>query len=390
MANVLTPLIPGIYQALNLVSREITGYTAAVARNAAAARAAMNQPIIVPIAPPATIIDNTPGVTSPDAGDGTADSTTIMITKSRSALVRWNGEEQLAMENAGNYDGYVEQQFAEAFRGIINEVEADLFACAYKAASRAYGTAGTTPFGVSGDLSDSAGLRRILTDNGAPQTDLHVVLGGAEVMNLRGKQGIMIKANENGDDGEFRRTGAISTERLSGFWLHESIAVQPVTKGTGSGYVTSGTTAKGVKDVALVTGTGTVLPGDIVTFAADSANKYVVNKGVSAPGTITIGDPGARTPVPSGNALAVGNTYTPNVGFHRSAIQLVTRMPKHPTDASGKPTDQAIAVRPVTDPVTGITFEIAVYPQYRQVQYQVGLAWGCAAIKPRHIATLIG
>lgn len=389
MANVFTPLLPGMYQAMNVISREITGFTAAVARNASAARAAKDQPVTIPIAPPATLIDNTPGVNSPDTGDGTADTTTITITKSRSAVVRWSGEDQLAMENTGNYDDYVRQQFEEAFRGLINELEADLFACAYKASSRAYGTAGTAPFGTSGDLSDSAAIRRILTENGAPQTDLHLVLGGAEVMNLRGKQGIMIKANENGSN-DFRREGAITSEKLSGFWLHESSAIQQITKGTGASYVTSGSTAKGVKDIALITGTGTVNAGDVVTFQADSANKYVVNKGVAAPGTISIGDPGARMTIPTSNALTVGNSYTPNIGFTRSAIQLVTRMPKHPTDANGKPTDQAIAVRPITDPVTGITFEVAVYPQYRQVQYQVGLAWGCAAIKPRHIATLIG
>jgi hypothetical protein len=36
----------------------------------------------------------------------------------------------------------------------------------------------------------------------------------------------------------------------------------------------------------------------------------------------------------------------------------------------------------VTDPVSGITFQIALYRQYRQVRYEVGLAWGVASVQP--------
>ena len=44
----------------------------------------------------------------------------------------------------------------------------------------------------------------------------------------------------------------------------------------------------------------------------------------------------------------------------------------------------------VTDPVTGMTFEIAIYRQFLQMVYHVRLAWGVAAIKPDHIALLQG
>jgi len=44
----------------------------------------------------------------------------------------------------------------------------------------------------------------------------------------------------------------------------------------------------------------------------------------------------------------------------------------------------------ITDPVTGMTFEVRVYRQYRQVKYEVCLAWGCAVVKPEHVALLIG
>ena len=52
--------------------------------------------------------------------------------------------------------------------------------------------------------------------------------------------------------------------------------------------------------------------------------------------------------------------------------------------------DTADDVMNVTDPVSGITFQVALYRQYRQVRYEVGLAWGVASIKPEHGCVLLG
>lgn len=305
-----------------------------------------------------------------------------MITKSKAAPVRWNGEEEKAVGTNGTFNRILADQFTDAMRKLVNAVEIDLAAAGKAGASRAHGTAGTTPFGTAGDLTDTAGVLKILEDNGAPTSDLQLALGSAAMANLRGKQSVLFKVNEAGSS-DMLRNGM--TDRLQGFALRNSAGITLHTKGTGASYVTSGSTAIGVEDIALVTGTGTVLAGDIVTFAADANNKYVVNTGVAAPGTITIGDPGARVVIPTANALTVGNSYTPNLAFSRNAIVLAARAPAVPT--GGDSADDSMML---TDPLTGITFEVRVYRQYRQVKYEVCLAWGCAAIKPEHIAILIG
>jgi hypothetical protein len=86
----------------------------------------------------------------------------------------------------------------------------------------------------------------------------------------------------------------------------------------------------------------------------------------------------------------VGGSYTPNMAFSKSAVQLITRAPQMPIGPDGRAMDMADDVIQLTDPVTGITFDVAVYRQFMQLVYHVRLAWGAQAIKQNHIATLIG
>lgn len=387
-ANTLTGLVPTIYEALDVVSREQVGMIPAVSRNSTGERAALNQTIMIPIAPQAGLADNTPAVTAPNEGDETVGNVTMTISKSKHYPIRWNGEEQRGLINAGSYGGLLVNQFSQAFRTLCNAIEVDLFTTTYQNASRAYGTAGTAPFGTAGDLSDIAQSRKILDDNGAPQTDLQLVLGSAAIANLRGKQNVLFKVNEAGTD-ELLRRGIIG--ELEGQMLHNSNAIQAVAKGTGASY-TSDTAgyAVGATVINLITGTGTVLAGDSVTFAGDT-NRYVVQVGVSAPGAITIAAPGLRQAIPaSATAMTIGATSTPNLSFSRSAVQLITRAPAMPVGPDGKAMDMADDVIQVTDPVTGLVFDVAVYRQFMQLVYHVRLAWGTQAIKSNHIATLLG
>lgn len=384
MANTLTSLIPTMYAGLDVVSRELTGYIAAVSRNSSLERAAIDQSILVPIAPAATTGENTPGVTAPDTGDQTIGNVEITISKSKHVPIRWNGEQTKGMMNAGTYNTVLQDQFAQAFRTLTNLIEVDL-ATTFKQGSRAYGTPTVAPFGTAADLSDGANVRRILDDNGAPQSDLHLVLGSAAMANIRGKQSVLFKVNESGTEDLLRR-GVIG--ELQGFHLHNSAAVAAVTKGTGASYITNtpaaATLAIGSTTIGIDTGSGTVLTGDTVTFVGDT-NKYVVKTGVAAAGDIVIAEPGLRQTLADGVAMTVGATATQNLAFHRSAIQLVTRAPALPTGG-----DSADDVQQVIDPVSGLGFEVALYRQFLQNVIHVRLAWGWKAIAPRHIAPLLG
>lgn len=378
MANNLNGLLPTLYAALDIVSREITGFIPAVTRDTGIERAAVGDDVKIPVTTVAEAQDTKPGVNAPDAGDGTVDNIVAKITKSRNVPIRWNGEETRSLQNAGTFAQIQTDRFAQAMRTLVNEVERDCWLEAYKNASIAYGTAGQTPFGTAADMTDFAGTLGILENNGAPRNDLQMVLGHAAIGNLRGKQSGLFKVNEAGRE-DMLRNGM--TDRIMNFAIRHSHAVGVHAKGDGSGYLVNGTPKLGDKIIGVNTGTGAILGGDIVTLAGD-ATKYV-SGGLS--GSNLILNHGLALAPADKTTVSIGNNYVPNLAFSRSAIALATRTPALPEGG-----DSADDRTQIVDPITGLAFEIAVYRQYKQVVYEVSLAWGVKAIAPRHIGLLLG
>lgn len=384
MANTLTNLIPDIYNALDVVSRELVGFIPAVTSDMTYERAAVGQTVRSPVAPASTASDITPAVTPPNDGDQTIGNVSMTISKARRVPVRWNGEEKRGLDNNGaSFNVIFRDQMAQAMRTLVNEVEADLGALHNKA-SRAYGTAGTTPFATN--LADTANVRKILADNGAPMGDLQLVIDTTAGANMRTLTQLS-KANEANDDNLLRRGVLLD---VHGFAIRESAQVQTFTAGTGASATTNTAGyAVGATSITLASaGTGTILAGDFITFAGDT-NKYQVVTGdtdVSNGGTIVLAAPGLRKAIPaSATNITVIATSVRSMAFARSAIALATRAPALPPQG-----DSAVDRQIVTDPVSGLSFEVAMYAQYRQMQYEVSLAWGCAAVKTEHMAVLLG
>lgn len=387
MANTITAVLPSIYAGLREVSREMIGAIPAIQRDAAMTRAAVGQTVTVPVVPAATGGNITPAATPPNDGDAVVGSVSVGITKSKYSPVRWNGEEQLAVGPTGQYNRILADQFAQAFRWLANQVEVDVVTAAYLASSRAYGTAGTAPFGTSGDLTDFAGVNRILDENGAPMSNRSLILGSAAKYNLEGKQQILLKANEAGTDGLLRER---RFDPVLGFSLGFSHGVVTHVAGAGTGYDINNGAGEAIGQTTITLDGGTVnatgiKAGDVVTFAGDT-NKYVVGTGsVETGGDIVLNDPGLRIAAADAVEMTIGASYAANVAFTRDALVLAARAPAAPEGG-----DSAIDSRMVTDPVSGISFEIRLYKEYRQVRWEIGLAWGVGVINERHIATLLG
>ena len=377
--NTISAIVPDIYEALDIVSRELTGLIPAVTMNASSDRAGINQNIVVDVEPAGNVSDITPSMTVPEPTGQTSGSTIIQITKSRAAEFGFIGDDQKKLNTGPGYMGTRANKIAQAIRAIVNEVEFDL-AGLQSTFSRAYGTAGTTPFGTANDYTDASNVMKILKDNGSPISDNQLVINTSAGANFIGKQSAV---NAAGTDSMLRQGVLLD---LAGMPLRESAQVKTAAAGTGTSYTSSTAGfAVGATTIALITGSGTVLAGDVISFA-DDTNKYVVTTGVAAPGNVVIAAPGLRQALPaSAKAVTIAAASARNMAFNRSALVLAARSPARPEEG-----DMAEDVIVITDPRSGLSLEFAMYKGYRKVRYEVGLAWGVKNIKPEHTALLLG
>jgi len=387
-ANTIPYLTPYMYAGINEVARERVGFIPAVGRNSSIDTVAIGQTVNIPIVPQGTAVAITPGAYAPDTGGMTPTNVTMAITKQYAYPIMWTGEEQHTLAQTGIAGSVYAQQFAQAFRNISNMVEADISAL-HVSASRAAGTYNAQPFSTANDFSDMALALKILEDNGAPTSDLHAVLSTTAIANIRGKQSVLFKVNEAGTS-DMLRKGIIGD--IMGVNLHTSAAVKTaVTAGTNNGSATTTAAGFAIGTTNIPTaaaGTGTIIAGDIITFAGDT-NQYVVVTGVasvaSASTALVIAAPGLRQAIPaSATAITTVAATDRNMVFHRNSIMLATRAPYLPEGA-----DPA-KVTYISDPVSGLVFQVYEVMQYRQLKLEVALAWGVGMIRPEYCALAIG
>jgi hypothetical protein len=385
--NTITGLVPDIYEALDVVSRELTGFIPAVTMSASAQRAALNQTIRVDVEPASGAGSTiTPAMTIPEPTEETSGYTDIVITNAKAYEFGFIGEHQKGLNTGPGYGNVRASKIAQRIRRLVNDVETDL-AALHATTSRAYGTAGATPFATAADFTDASFTKKILLDNGSPEFDNHLIMNTTAGATLTGKQAA---ANVAGTD-SIQRQGILLP--LAGLDLRQSAQVVDFTKGAmASATTTAAALTVGQTVIPLATaGTGVVAAGDIITIANDT-NKYVITA-VSFAGanpasgdTITIGAPGIRVAQTSAAyAITVVASSARNMVFNRSAIVLAARAPARPEEG-----DMAEDVMMVTDTRSGLTFEFSMYKGYRKVRYEVALAWGVKNIKPEHTAILLG
>lgn len=387
MANTLTDLAPDLYAALDVVSRELVGMIPSVTVDARVNQAAVGQIVRSHVVPAANaLIDNTPAMAFPTAAYQTIGNQEITITKSKSAPFSWQGNEQDLLNSGAGYMSVRANQMAQAMRKLVNDMEADLCAL-YATTSRAAGTVGTVPF-VSNTAALSA-ARKVLVDNGAPISDLQLVIDTNAGANLQ----TLFNINSSRDQAAANLSDQGILTTIGSTQIRESAQINTPTAGTmASATSTAAAFTVGQTVIPLATaGTGVVAAGDVITFANDT-NQYNVAS-VSFAGanpasgdTITLAAPGLRKAQGAATrAITVLAASPRNMAFSRSAIVLATRMPERPAEG-----DMALDVMTIQDPRSGIAFEVSIYPGVRMVTYHIGLAWGVKNIKPEHTAQLLG
>jgi hypothetical protein len=376
MPNTLTALEPILFSAAQQVSAEPFGAVDAINMTFDSKGVAVGDDVKVTVAPIRAASDFVPGVAAAQGADAVASEVTVQITKSRKTSMYLTGEQMRSLDNGATSAEWIRQMVAQMMRTLRNEAEVDCVNAIKVGSSRASGTAATNPFASA--LTPLADVRKILRDNGAPMADLQFVGDTTSEANLL-KLGVVLDAGIAGSDEE-RRSGIL--RRQYGFNMRTSAGIDVHTRGTANGsYDSNGTFAAGVTGVAVDTGSGTILPGDIASFAGDT-NLYVVGTGIAGPGTLELNKPGLRASLADGVDLTVGAAYTPNLAFERSAVVGVMRPPVMPANP-------VISQTLISDGM-GMTYLLLDIAQYGQRTWELHLAWGFKAVQPDHIATLLG
>jgi len=196
---------------------------------------------------------------------------------------------------------------------------------------------------------------------------------------------IVQQANTAGST-DFLRQGVL-LDHL-GFKVRVSREIAAHTKGTATGFDANG--GEPIDEVTIVcdgSSSGTVLAGDVVTWAGDD-NKYVVadttqSLSGSATGNIVINKPGLRETLATTVEGTIGASYTPNIALHPDGYALVVRPPA----IKATPILRTMVVQ---DPVSGLPFTICECLGDGLTTWRVHAAWGYTGVNPNFIVTYMG
>lgn len=376
----VSSLLENIFRAKDRVAREITGFIPSVTINSSDAGVSTGGTVTSHYAPAPTLNTSvTPAMTIPEGDNQTIAVDTVTIGQTANVQIPVTGEVWRQIDNTAG-QALLDDMFAQAIRKIVNAIETHVGSVAYKGASRAVGTAGTTPF--ASNFNTIADIRKVLIDNGCPDDGmLSLVINTAAGAKLR-QLASLYQANTAGTSETLRRGSLLD---LLGIAIRESAQVASHTKGTGSGYLINlGNVAVGSTALTLDTGSGTIVAGDILTHASDSTNKYVV-KTALASNVVTIANPGLLIATANNDAVTVGDSYTANVAMHKSAIELVMRPPAQPYGG-----DAAADRMTIRDEQTGLVFEVATYKGYQKNIIDITCVYQAKVWKPENVAILLG
>tara|TARA_R110000868_G_scaffold177691_10_gene416718 strand:- start:701 stop:1864 length:1164 start_codon:yes stop_codon:yes gene_type:complete len=387
MANTLTisAFAENLYSARDIVARELTGFIPSVLINSAEDGVSINGTVTsVVTAQPTLNTTATPAMTIPDGDDQTMTALTTSIAQVANVRIPMVGEVWKKLNNTAGSKIALDYLLAQGLRVIVNAIETHCGTVIKNGSSRAYGTAGTTPFASTHAAIPQ--VHQILKDNGAPEDgQISLVINTSAGTNLRSLTNLY-KVNEAGSDALVRRGTLLD---IDGLMIKESAGVASHVKGAGTGTLFNGAGAVGatslVYDTMTVNTTG-IKAGDVITHASDSTNKYIVGTGATAAsGTLIINNPGLKVAALDNDAITVGANYTGNVAFHRNAVELFVRPPALPEGG-----DAAIDSLTISDSKTGLVFQVSIYGGYKMQMLDITTYYQAKVWKPEFVATLLG
>jgi len=374
--NTLTYVIPQILAQGLLALREMAITSRLVNRKYETEAAGKGSTIDIPIPSAISVNDVTPSYVAPDDTGVSPTEVTITLDQWKEAPFFVNDKEFLEAQ-----EGLLPMQASEAIKAIANTVDAAILA-QYVNFYGYSGVAATTPFGT--DTSEFLDARKVLFDQLAPASPRYAILDTDAEANALGLRAFQDNAWRGDSQGIME--GMIGRKLGSDFFVNQNVPTH--TAGTASGATTDATGyAAGLKTVTLAAaGTGSILVGDVVTFAGD-AQTYTITSGdeqVSNAGTISF-EPGLKVVMSQATkAITVKATHVVNLAIHRDAIALVSR-PFSASDPVGLG-----YFRSAVDSVSGLALRLEVSRQHKRARFAYDILYGIQTVRPEFGCRIAG
>jgi len=310
--------------------------------------------------------------------------TAVTPTNVPVTLSEWK-EAPFAMDDKGMAQvdrNILPMQASEAIKGLANTIE-DFLWSKYTSSYGYAGVAGTTPFAT--DLSEYLAARKVGNVQLMDMEPRFMVIDPDAEEKALGVRAFQ-DASFGGGDGVIIR-GQIGN-KLGALWLM-SQRVPLHTAGTATaGYLINNGAgyAIGIKTVTVDGGAlGTLILGDIISFAGH-AQTYTVVSSVGA-GTVTsiTFEPGLVAAVVDDEALTKRASHRLNSLIHRDALAFAMAPLMDTVEVPGA-TLQSVAI----DEVSGLSLRLEVSRQHRQVQWAYDGLYGGSVVRANAWVRLAG
>jgi len=364
-SNTLTEVIPKLLAQGLLALRENAIMPRLVNRAYEVTAGSQGDTIDVPIPSAITASAVTHDVTLPDDTGSVPTKVSVALSQWYEAAFMMSDKDMLEAMS-----GHIPMEASEAIKALANNVDNAILAN-YTAFWAYGGTAGTAPF--ASDASAWLTVRAALgsSTNLTPKRPRSVVLdvdAEANAVGLRAFQDASWRAETDGI-----REGEIGRKLGADWYVDQNIPTH--TAGTASGTLAAALGVLGAKTIATDTGTGTLVVGDIISFA-DHSQTYVItaaNADVST-GSIAF-EPGLQTAVPDTTAITLRASHVVNLAFHRDAIAFVNR-PFAGADPVG-----IGYYRSAVDPESQLALRLEVSRGYKRTRFAYDILYGDQVIR---------
>ncbi len=370
MANDFSAISPRLLaQALRTLREELS-IIPLINRSFSNVPGGQNSTLDIPIPSAIVAQDVAPANTPPTTADVVPTVKTITLDRWKEAAFYLTD-----LDYTNVMRGIIPMEAAEAVKALGVAMETDVMN-EYKNAYNHAGVAGTTPFVT--DFSEYLAARKLAGRALMPRSDRFVLLDVDADANAIAKEAFQ-NSEWRGDTDGIRE--ARIGRKFGADWYSSTLAPYH-TSGAATGYLVNGAHSLGAKTIAVNTGTGAYVAGDLITFAGHTQGYTVITAVGGPPNTSITIEPGLVVGVAGGVAITKKASHAVNLLMHRDAVAFGTR-PLEDASNMGN-------IRWETDPVTGISLRLEVTREHKRTRWAFDALWGTDVVRPQWMIRILG